>query len=167
MALTSTLTFNLLSVLTKSTNNLALSQDLELDVSDTLADGDAADQAEDCFLHKGRTLAASTTEDIDLVGSLENIYGDTMSPNRLKGLLIRNQNTTAGDTLRIGGDANSAPIFQDTSDQHDIEPGGIFFIWSPSAAAITLTAGTGDILQIENTSSNQITYDLMIIVATV
>jgi hypothetical protein len=56
-------------------------------------------------------------------------------------------NTHATQNLVIGGDANSVPIFGAATHTIAIGPGGVF-TWDFGGDGVTVTAGTGDILQI-------------------
>jgi hypothetical protein len=129
-------------------------------VIDELASGTGLDQA-DRIWHDRRTLAAAA-EDLDLAGSLTNAFGVTATFAKVKGLLIKNRNTTAGHVLSIGGDAASLALFTAVNDIYPLGPDGVFFIWEPSAAGKAVTAGTGDLLQID-AGANTISYDIIVI----
>lgn len=130
-------------------------------LSDSWTSGTAIDQADKIF-HDRRSLAA-TSEGLDLAGSLTDAFGATITFARIKGLLIKNRETTVGYTLTVGGAAaNQFPLFSDVTDKIAIGPDGFFFYWDPSAAGKVVTAGTGDQLKID-AGANTVAYDIVII----
>lgn len=133
-----------------------------VDWADTLSDGTGAIDTADLVWSDRRSLA-STTENLDLAGSLTDSFGATITFARIKMIAIHNRNTSVGHTLTVGGAASNAfPLFADTTDKYAIGPDGVFLIWEPSAAAKAVTASTGDILKID-AGSNTISYDIIII----
>lgn len=125
-------------------------------------DGTTANKADLVWSAKGRSLAA-TTENIDLAGGLTDEFGNTITFAEITAIYIHNKNTTAGETLTIGGaGANTFLLFADATDKFVIDPDGKFFFDSPSAAAKAVTAGTGDILLIDAGAAT-ITYDIVIV----
>ena len=156
-----TLNMILSSVHTNAFDLSTPSENLRLDLTDTLANGTSADQANEMW-HDRRSLAA-TTESIDLAGSLTNIFGETLTFTSIVALIIHNRNTTVGHTLTIGGAAaNAFTLFADTSDKYVLGPNGVFMVWEPSAAGKTVTAATGDILKMD-AGANTISYDIIVI----
>jgi len=134
---------------------------LSLSKSDELTNGTGAVDTADMVWSDTRTLA-TTSENLDLAGSLTNAFGATMTFARIKSILIHNKSTTVGQTITVGGAAsNPFLLFADSTDKYVIGPNGIFLIWEPSAAAKVVTAATGDILKIESSAS--ITYDIVIV----
>ena len=134
---------------------------LALAKSDSLTDGTGAVDTADLMWSDTRTLA-TTSEELDLAGSLTNAFGATLTFARIKCILIHNKSTTVGQTVTVGGAASNAfPLFADTTDKYVIGPNGQFLIWEPSAAGKAVTAGTGDKLKIETSAS--ITYDIVIV----
>ncbi len=146
------------------TNALDLStpaDEFRLDLSDTLANGTGADQADQVW-HDRRTLAA-TTENLDLAGSLTNAFGSTLTFALIKGLLVHNRQTTAGETLTIGGAASAAfLLFNDATDKYVLGPNGIFFVWKPCAAGRAVTTTSADILKMDAGTAS-VSYDIWII----
>lgn len=129
----------------------------------SLANGSGASQA-DLMWHDQRTLAASTAEDLDIDGGgLTDAFGAAVAFDLIKALYIY---AATGNTnnVQVGGDANSVPIFGATADFISIPPGGFFAITAPDATGIAVTAGTGDIIQVENSAGGtSVTYDIVII----
>lgn len=128
-----------------------------------ITDGTGANQANNVFSDE-RTIGASSSENLDLAGSLVNALGATLTFTAIKAILIV---ADAGNTnnVVVGGAASNAfPLFGDPTDTIAVKPGGVFMIVDPSAAGYTVTAGTGDLLKIANSSSGSaVTYRVIII----
>lgn len=110
-----------------------------------------------------RTVAASGTDALDLAGSLTGPIGGTLTFVKVKAVFVKAAaaNTNA---VRLNRPAsNGVPLFLAASDGIDILPGGIF-AWVAPGAGVTVTAGTGDLLNLDNSSSGtSVTYDVVII----
>jgi hypothetical protein len=165
MALSSTLTLKLKEILTKTLDISTPGDTLDVDLSDTLADGTGLDQADQIW-HDERALSATSTENIDLNGTLTNALGDTVSLARVKALIIWNKNTTAGENLQVGAGSTTFNLFGSLSSRHTIGPNGIFVVWEPSAAAKAVTAGSADLLMIRNANSVVVTYQIIVVGST-
>ena len=140
-----------------------------LSLEDALTDGNGLDEAEELW-HDRRTLATSTVENLDLAGVLANAFGQTVAFTRVKAIAVRNRATAAGASLLVGGGDDGAGnnAFASWLDAADnkvaVAPGGVLLLWNPSAAAYAVTAGTGDVLRVENTSgSDAVEYDVVIV----
>jgi hypothetical protein len=60
--------------------------------------------------------------------------------------------------------SNGVPLFLAASDGIDILPGGCFLWAAPAATTVTVTAGTGDLINVANSSSGtSVTYSVVII----
>lgn len=128
-----------------------------------LLNGTGAAQA-DLAYFKTRTITASSNEDLDLAGSLTDAYGATLTFARIKAVIIA---AAVGNTnnVRVTRPAsNGVPLFLAASDGIDVRPGG-FFAWGCSdATGIAVTAGTGDLINVANSSSGtSVTYTVIII----
>lgn len=133
-------------------------------MTDSLANGTALDQC-DLLWHDIRTLAATTSEDIDLAGGISDQFGATVTFAKVRGLVIRNQTTAAGIILEVGGAASnewSAP-FGAAGDKVKIGPDGSLALWNPSAAGFAVTGGSADTLKIYNSGSASSTYQIVIV----
>jgi hypothetical protein len=111
-----------------------------------------------------RTLAASTTEDLDLAGGVANAFGSTLTFTKIKGIIIHAASTNTNNVV-VGGDSNGLIGWVGAAnDLINVRPGGTFCIIEPNAAGYAVTAGTGDILQIANSSSgSSVVYDIIIL----
>lgn len=112
-----------------------------------------------------RVLANGTSEELDLASGLTNVFGHACVFTKIHAILIINQTVaSAAATLQIGGAvANSFDgPFVDSTDKLALEAGCPFLV--VSEAGWTVTAGTGDLLKIENMDGvNEATYDIVIV----
>lgn len=128
-----------------------------------LSNGTGANAADLCF-HDQRTIAASSNEDLDLAGSLAGPFGASQVFVEVRAVMIK---AAAGNTnnVRVTRPAsNGVPLFLAASDGIDVPPGGVF-LWScPADGKVTVTASTGDLINVANSSSGtSVTYDVVII----
>lgn len=138
-----------------------------MQINDSLAHGAGLDQADETWADE-RSLAVNTSDNLDLSGSLTNFFG-TVTPARVKAFGIYNSNTTAAQNLYFGGAVSNAweawtPV---AGSKIIIPPNGLQVWWNPSLAAGPITAGTGDIVKIENPAANSqvIIYQALFIFA--
>jgi len=160
-----TLTLKIQAALTKTQGaNVAAVDTVLKDMSDTLANGTGADQA-DKFCPVELSLAAAPTE-VDLSGSLTDWHGNTLTAARIKGLAIIN--THASGVITVGGAAANAwaTMFGAATHQVLVRPGGLLLAWAPDATAFAVTAGTGDLLKLDPGAAT-ITCYLIIIASSV
>lgn len=116
------------------------------------AQGTSAGQVDKVFADD---LSVGTTPlDLDLAGG-SNVKDPASQADqtfaRLQAVFV--VNTHATQTLIIGGDANSVPIFGAAAHTISIGPGGLF-AWDFGADGVAVTAGTGDIVQIEGSAAD-------------
>lgn len=129
-----------------------------------LASGTGANQADKVW-SDNRTLAASASEDIDLAGSLTDAFGATLTFARIKGMLVSASSANTNDVV-IGGAASNGFInwVGDATDKIVVKPGGLFVLFAPAATAYAVTASTGDLLHVANSSSgSSVTYDIVLV----
>lgn len=130
----------------------------------TLTSGTGANQA-DMLWHDTRTVAASSTDSLDLVGTLVNGLGDTQTFARVKGLLVaaaaantNNCNVTSDGTAGVPG------LFLALGDGVVVRPGGLFLWTASDATGAVVTATTGDLLKVANSGAGtSVAYDVVII----
>ncbi len=111
-----------------------------------------------------RTLTASSTESLDLNSGLTNAFGNTIVFTSIKAMIVV---AAAANTNNVIVGAGSNPFInwiQGTTPAIIVPPGGMFCITAPTAAGFAITADTGDILKVANSSSGtSVTYDLVLI----
>lgn len=128
-----------------------------------LATGVAAAQA-DLLFTDTRTLAASGTEDLDLKGSLLTPLGVAFTPAKLKAIIIAAASGNTNDVNVSRPASNGVPLFAAAGDLIPVKPGGVFVWIAPGLSGVTVTAGTGDLITVTNSSSGTgVTYDVVMI----
>jgi hypothetical protein len=150
----------------------------KLEENFTLSDGTGDDQADKIYFTSG-TLAASADIDIDLSGSLTDIYGQTVAFVTVKFFMVCNtsdeQDTPTDAIIQVGGgdgqdgtNAFDTWITSDTpgnagSEAVKITDGGFIIIGSRNDG-YAVTAATADLLTIKNLDgSDAASYEVMVI----
>jgi len=128
-----------------------------------LANGVAGNQADRVFSDQ-RTIAASTTEDLDVSGgALTDAFGTTFTLAKLKMLIVCAASANTNNVV-ILGDAASVPLLGTLATTAAIKPGGCASFFDPTLAGYTVTATTGDIIQVANGGAGtSVVYDIVII----
>lgn len=128
-----------------------------------LASGVGASQA-DVLWSDQRTIAPSSTEDLDLKGGgLTDVFGNAINPAKVRAILVYAATTNTNDVV-LGGDANSVPFLSTAATTVTLLPGASFVLTAPATAGIAVTAATGDIIQVANSGAGtSVTYDIVII----
>jgi hypothetical protein len=161
MTLAATIGIQGLSEYSKA-NDLSTTKDqVNLAISQAFANGTGNNQADKLF-HDKRSLGDGASEDLDLAGSLSDVFGAVLAFVKIKGIIIQNLSTT--QILTIGGAAANALLnwVADASDKINIPPGGAFCLFAP-LAGFAVTAGTGDILKVANSAGAACDYNIWII----
>ncbi|GAA1026832.1 hypothetical protein GCM10009557_05930 [Virgisporangium ochraceum] len=163
MALTSKISVSLVAALTGTADLTTPSAPLSLTDTIRLASGTGSGQADRIFSDT-RTIAASGNEDLDLAGVLADALGATLTFARIKVLYVA---AAAGNTNNVVVSrpaSNGVPIFSAASDAISVRPGGMLLWACSDATGVAVTAGTGDLINIANSSSgSSVTYDVVII----
>ena len=161
MALTTTITAGIAATQTNVLDLVTGSGKLSRSSAIAMSSGTGSGQA-DLIFSDQRTVAASGTDALDLAGSLTGLYGTTLTIVKLKFVLVF---AAAGNTnnVRVNRPAsNGVPLFLAADDGIDVLLGGLF-AWCAPGAGVTVTAGTGDLLNIDNsTSGTSVTYDVVL-----
>lgn len=138
----------------------------------SLGDGTTANKFDRVYIAE-RTVASATNDDIDLAGVLTTALGTTITAAELVAIMLINGPKAVGaaantTNLTIGGGTNPVVGFSATGDIiGPIRPGGVFLLAAGDAAGIgAVTAGTGDILRIANSSGASATYQIAILART-
>jgi hypothetical protein len=128
-----------------------------------ITNGTGADQANNAFMDE-RTLAASTSEDLDLAGVLANVFGAVLTAAAVKAILVIADEDNTNNVV-IGGAAANAFVgpFGDATDKLVLGPGDVFLITRRNATGMAVTGGTGDKLQIANSGAgSSVTYRIVL-----
>jgi len=129
-----------------------------------LLDGTGADQANQAFSDE-RTLAASTSENLDLAGGLTDVFGSAITFTKIKAMAVF-AGANNGDNIEVGGaGSNGFDSWVGASgDKVNVPPGGMLLLTAPDLAGLSVTASTGDLLTINNTDSGASgTYKIVLI----
>ncbi|MBK3631565.1 hypothetical protein JHN52_01035 [Streptomyces sp. MBT97] len=165
MPLTSSLGISVSSELTQAAGLGTGSVKSNLTGSVSLASGTGAGKADKVYQGR-RTLAASASEDLDLAGVLLDAFGSAITFVRVKGLFIK---ASAGNTNNVvvgAASSNQWATLLNTTGTITLRPGTSLGVVAGAADAIgyAVTASTGDLLKVANSSSGtSVTYDICII----
>lgn len=137
-------------------------QNLKVDTGYGLTTGTTAGKADLVFADT-RTLTASSSENLDLAGTLTDVFGATLTFVEVVAIYVK---AAAGNTnnVVVGGAASNGFVtpFGASTDTVKVGPGGVFLLTND--AGFGVTAGTGDILKIANGGgSTSVTYDIVIV----
>lgn len=145
------------------TNALDLSTTIDSmlkDYTKTFGNGTGADQGN--MLWTDQRSTDGTGEDLDFAAGVTSAFGAAITFTALKGLIIVASSSNSGNVVISRPAANGLVVFAAASDQlAPLKPGGIFVFTDPSAAGLTVTAGTGDLLHVA-ASSGTVTYDVIV-----
>jgi hypothetical protein len=137
--------------------------ELAQDWSLALANGTGAGQY-DRMYSDNVSIGPSSNLDLDLRGGLTDPFGVTLNIVELRAIFIRSRIANLNN-LGIGGTVTNqlTGIFSDVSDQLILRPGEVFFKGLFPDGAVTLTAGTADLLRLTNLAgTNTISVDVLI-----
>jgi hypothetical protein len=163
MTLTTELRLELDANLTSALDLVTAAAPLEISERIRLTSGTGLGAA-DMQWSDTRTLAASGTEDLDLAGSLTGPLGTTLTFARIKLVLIQAADGNTNDVQVTRPASNGAPLFIAAGDGLLVKPGGLFLWCAPNAAGVAVTAGTGDLLTLTNSSSGTpVTYSIVVL----
>jgi hypothetical protein len=137
---------------------------IPIELQDSLATGTGLDQGDQAWADT-RTLAATTSETLDLAASLTNALGQTATFARVKLVYIRLVTTTAGAKIYVGGNATNAweGWTSVAGSKITVRGDGFIVLYAPDATAYAVTASTGDILKIENPGGASISYQIVVL----
>jgi hypothetical protein len=140
-----------------------LQLDALIDKALSFANGTGAGQADIVFADE-RTLAASTSEDLDLAGALANAFGQTITAVELVLVLVVAADANVNDVV-LGAATQPIPLFGGTNGTFAVKPGGMFLSVAPGAAGqLTIGAGATDDLKVANSGAGSaVTYKIVIL----
>lgn len=141
----------------------------------TLATGTSVNQFDRCWYAKSRIINSGASENLDLYdlasfdiggGAGKDAAGIAMTNAELVGLAVWNKAASTGNLL-IGGEGSGA-AFQsffhvsgtasDTAGFGPLQPGGLFFIFSPKDPAWAIADSSNHLLKFAASGGN-VTYD--------
>ncbi|MEU0084897.1 hypothetical protein [Streptomyces sp. NPDC006274] len=113
-----------------------------------------------------RTLAASTTEDLDLAGVLLDAFGAAITFAKVKGIYIAAADANTNDVVIGAAATNTWATLLNATGTITLRPGASVGAVAGAADATTyaVTAGTGDLLKVANSGAGSaVTYDVVIV----
>jgi hypothetical protein len=125
-----------------------------------IPNGTGAVNVMDRSWHDQRTVNASSNDDLDLNGVLVDAFGTVFSPARIKLLFI--QNLTVGQTLTIGNATNPFVFLSSGASTIVCGAQSPLLLCRFDATGWVVTAGTGDILRVANSSGSACTYNIVL-----
>ena len=165
MTATATVIAQVISNLTNTTSSELVTGESPVNQKKTITftDGAGANKIEAIY-HDQRTLSASATENLDLAGSLSDVFGNTITFTKIKYIYIfaaaANTNDVQFQCPASNGFINWCMA---ASDGIQVQPGGIFLLVTPSSGGYAVTASTGDLITMTNSAgSTSDTYDVII-----
>lgn len=131
-----------------------------------LGSGTGAGNADIAYVAR-RSLAATTSENLDLAGVLTDVFGSTITAAKVKAILVVADTSNAGD-LVIGAAATNPFVgpLGGTTPTVAVRPGGLLLIADPQLGW-TVTAGTGDLLKVNNLGAGTAGYRISVIASSV
>lgn len=128
-----------------------------------LASGTGANQADLLWVDE-RTVAASSSEDLDLAGVLTDAFGATITAAEVVAIFIFADADNTNNVV-VGDATSPVPLFGGTNPTFSVKPGGFFCVGGPNAAGLlTVGAGSTDDLKIANSSSGTgVTYQIAVL----
>lgn len=123
-------------------------------------DGTGTDQVGTAFYDASRSLA-TTSEDLDLAGTLTDFQGATIAMNNVKVYVMENLDTDTGDYLLLkqGSSNPVTTILAGTSPTLRCGPGGLILLVNP-IDGYAVSAGSADTLAVESVDSSS--YKILI-----
>lgn len=163
MALTGLLNARAAFTQTGSNDLGTVSAALELAFSRTIASGTGANQA-DLIFADTRTITASSSENLDLRGSLTDAFGATLSMVELVAIIVTADSANTNNVV-LGDATNPIDLFGGTNPTFSVKPGGMFMVVAPNASGLcAVDAGSGDVLKVANSNSGtSVTYSIIVV----
>jgi hypothetical protein len=129
-----------------------------------LASGTAASQQDLSYYAEAVSIAASGSTNYDLNGSLTDDFGDAVDFAKVTAIIVKASASNTNSVV-IGAAASNAFTgpFGSTTHTIAVPPGGTAMLLAP-VGGWTVTAGTGDILKVANSSSGSaVVFDIAIL----
>ena len=136
---------------------------LTKEILDSLSNGTGSGKAH--CIWSDTITASDGGATIDVYGGITDVFGNTLSMDQIKGLLIHNKSTTTGEYIDVGGAAaQGIEMFGNTSDIIRVHPEGVLFYWAPGAVADCPSPGAGAADEILITAASGKTPEVDIII---
>lgn len=165
MALTSLLSVAASAEQTSALDLATASVPLAVRKAVSLSSGTGAGEADLLFSDR-RTIAASSSEDLDLAGALTDAFGSTLTFARVKGLIVAAAATNTNDVVVGAAASNPWETLLGATGTVTLRPGAVFAAVAGEADATgwAVAAGSTDLLKVANSGADtSVTYDIVII----
>jgi hypothetical protein len=166
MALETVVSLALAATLTKTADLGVIPKDpLDFSRRVQLRTGTAAGQA-DKLWYDERTLAASATEDLDLVGVLVDTFGATVTLARVKALVVAAATTNTNNVVVGNATSNAWAGLLSATGTVTLRPGAFFAacVSEADGTGYAVTGGTGDLLKVANSAGGStVTYQVIVV----
>lgn len=163
MALTGRVSGTVRATYTKTSDLATPEQDFDLTAFVDFANGVGAGQANVLFADT-RTLTASSTEDLDLTGSLTDAFGASVVNARIKAIFLRAASGNTNNVIFGAASATQWTTLLNSTGTLTLHPGEWILAASPLATGWTVTAATGDLFKAANSGgTTSVTYDIVLI----
>lgn len=133
-------------------------------ISGTFTDGTGSNQCNEWF-HGQYVITAGSNQDLDLSGSLNNIITPTVVFTGIRQLIVALISPTDGYVVRVGpqGVTNAWQGFWGGVGATVYSVGDPVIHGKAGGTAVAVTAGTGDILRLNNPNAGSITVQVHIL----
>ncbi|WP_395109784.1 hypothetical protein [Actinomadura sp. SCN-SB] len=166
MALTSRVSVELAAVLTGTADFGAPSSRVNISQQLDLASGTGAGKADKIWSDR-RTIAASDSEELDLAGSLTDVFGGTITLATVKVLYVKAAASNTNDVVLGAAAENAWDTLLGDAGTVTLRPGAVFLVAATSANPWGVTASSADLLKVANSSSgSSVSYDIAVVGAT-
>jgi hypothetical protein len=160
------ISFGLTATRIKTADLSAVPKDI-LTVADriSLSDGTGTGQANTLFYDE-RTLLASTSEDLDLTGTLLDTFGVAVTNARIKALYIKALKTNTNNVVVGAAATNTWVTLLNSTGTITLRPGVQIMAACDEvdATGYLVTAATGDLLKIANSAAgSSVVYQIALI----
>lgn len=165
MALSTEISLSVLATLSKTVDLGNPSQALNYSKKVTLGSGTGAGNA-DVLWNDTRTITASSNEDLDLVGSLTDPLGTTVSQARIKGLIVSAATANTNNVVLGAAAATQWAALLGTTGTVQVRPGTTFAVFAgvADATGYVCAAGSTDLFRVANGGAGtSVTYDIIVI----
>ena len=139
-------------------------------IKESLTFGTGDDKSDEIW-HDTRIVAGSATDQLDLAAVLVNAFGDTVTFAKVHAILVHNRSdetlTSPAHTANaavidvLPSAANGALLLKAASDTIILAAGDWIVLYSK--AGKTITAATGDLLDIIETAALEAAYDIIVL----
>ena len=125
--------------------------------------GTGANQMDLLYGPDVRTLGATTGEDLDLAGGVNNSFGTALTFARVKLLCVLADSGNNG-LIQVGGAAATQFVnwVAHSSDIVNVRADGMLLLVARDATGYAVTGGTGDLLKIYNSGAAGATYTILV-----